>query len=65
MHKTIDATYDDGILKPKTRLPLGNHAHVRLLVIRPTDPVRRTAGLFRVSKSIAKVLIYDDSLLDG
>ena len=64
MSKTIEATYESGILKPKTRLPLRNHAHVQLLVIRSTNPVRRTAGLFRVPKSVAKILIYDDSLLD-
>jgi len=35
------------------------------LIVRPNDPVSRTRGVLRVPKRLAKILIYDDSLLDA
>ena len=63
--RTINATYEGGILRPKRRLPLREHVSVRLVIIPPNNPVRRTRGMFRVPKHLAKVLIYDDTLLDA
>ena len=57
------ATYENGVLRPLRRLPLQEHSRVTLIV-RPTDPVSRTRGMFRVPKRLAKVLIYDDTLLE-
>ena len=63
MTKTIDAIYEHGVLRPRRKLPLREHAKVTL-ILRPEDPVSRTRGLFRLPKRLAQVLIYDDSLLD-
>lgn len=63
MPTTIEATYEHGVLRPRRKLPLRERTHV-LLVIKPNDPVSRTRGMFRVPMRLAKVLIYDDSLLD-
>ena len=63
MTKTIAAIYEHGILRPNRKLPLREHAHVTL-IIQPRDPVSRTRGMFRVPKRLAKILIYDDTLLD-
>ena len=60
---TIEAVYEQGVLRPKRKLPLREHTKVTLIV-QPVDPVSRTRGLFRVPKRLAKILIYDDSLLD-
>lgn len=63
MTKTIDAIYEHGLLRPQRKLPLREHAKVTLII--PDNPVSRTRGLLRVPKRIAKILIYDDSLLDA
>jgi len=60
----IDAVYERGILRPRRKLPLPDHAQVTL-IIQPRDPVSRTRGRFPVAKRVAKILIYDDTLLDG
>ena len=62
MTTTVQATYEHGVLRPRRKLPLREHAQVTL-IIRPKDPVSRTRAIFRVPKRLAKVLIYDDSLL--
>lgn len=62
----IQAIYEDGVfrpLRPRRKL-LREHARVTL-ILDPGDPVSRTRGMFRVPKRLAKVLIYDDSLLDS
>ena len=64
MTTTIKATYEHGVLRPRRKLPLREHAQVTL-IIRADDPVSRTRRLFPVSKRLAKVLIYDDTLLDA
>jgi len=65
MTQTIPIVYEGGVLRPKPRRKLPWPEHTRLtMVIRPTDPVSRTRGRFRVSKRQAQILIYDDSLLE-
>ena len=64
MMTTVKATYERGVLRPRQKLPLHEHAVVTL-IIRPEDPVSRTRGLFRIPKRLARVLIYDDTLLDA
>lgn len=61
---TIQAIYKDGVLRPRRKLPLREAAHVTLIV-RPSDPVSRTRQRFGVPKRLARVLIYDDTLLDA
>ena len=63
MTRTIEATYEHGILRPRHKLPFREHAKLTLIV-QPTDPVSRTRGAFRVPQRVARILIYDDSLLD-
>ena len=59
-----DAIYEHGVLRPRRKLPLREHTHVTL-ILQPQDPVSRTRGMFRLPKRLAKVLIYDDALLDA
>ena len=65
MTRTINAIYENGVLKPRRKLPLREHTHVQLTIIPADNPIRRTRGMFRVSRRLAKVLIYDDTLLDA
>lgn len=71
--KEIRAVYEKGVLRPTRKLPLREHAIVRL-VIRPTraarsargaNPVQATKGIFHLPKRVADILIYDDRLLES
>ncbi len=45
MTHTVDATYEDGVLKPALPLPLGEHEKVRITIHTGTSRARETAGL--------------------
>ena len=42
---TVEAVYEDGVLKPSQPLPLQEHEKVQVTVTRPVSRVRQTAGL--------------------
>jgi predicted DNA-binding antitoxin AbrB/MazE fold protein len=42
---TIEATYENGVLKPSQPLPLQEHEKVQVTVTRAVSRVRQTAGL--------------------
>ena len=42
---TIEAVYENGVLKPAQPLPLKEHEKVRIIVKQATSRVRQTAGL--------------------
>lgn len=43
---TIEATYENGILKPDRPLPLDEHQRVQVSIQVTTDPVLASAGMF-------------------
>jgi predicted DNA-binding antitoxin AbrB/MazE fold protein len=45
MSITVEATYEDGVLKPKQPLPLQEHEEVRVTVEPVISRARRTAGM--------------------
>ncbi len=42
---TVEATYENGVLKPSQPLPLQEHEKVQVTVTRAVSRVRQTAGL--------------------
>jgi predicted DNA-binding antitoxin AbrB/MazE fold protein len=44
---TIDATYENGVLKPAEPLPFQEHTKVRVTVAVPSNWVQETAGLLK------------------
>jgi predicted DNA-binding antitoxin AbrB/MazE fold protein len=68
---TIDATYEDGVLKPAEPLPLGEHARVRVTVeprgepstaeavSPPTQPARRSISerLAELAESVPEEVV--------
>ena len=60
MTTRIDAIYENGVLKFRRKLPLREHAHVTVTLIRPDNPVRRTRGIIRVSPRTARAIISGD-----
>jgi predicted DNA-binding antitoxin AbrB/MazE fold protein len=45
MSITVDATYEDGVLKPKEPLSLAEHAQVRITILPPVSRVQESYGL--------------------
>jgi predicted DNA-binding antitoxin AbrB/MazE fold protein len=45
MEMTIEATYENGVLKPASPLPLAEHERVRVTLERQVGGARRTAGM--------------------
>ena len=45
MGMVVEATYEDGVLKPAQPLPLGEHEKVQIAVHTAVSRVRATAGL--------------------
>ena len=45
MTLSVEATYENGVLKPSQPLPLQEHEKVQLTVTRAVSRVRQTAGL--------------------
>jgi predicted DNA-binding antitoxin AbrB/MazE fold protein len=43
----IDATYENGVLKPAEALPLGEHEKVRVTIEPETSWAERTAGMLQ------------------
>jgi predicted DNA-binding antitoxin AbrB/MazE fold protein len=46
---TVEAIYEQGVLKPVQALPLREHQHVRITVEEPVDWVSRTRGIIPCS----------------
>ena len=46
MPLSVDATYENGVLKPAVPLPLQELAKVRLTIVPAEDWVQATAGMF-------------------
>jgi predicted DNA-binding antitoxin AbrB/MazE fold protein len=49
MNITIEATYENGVLKPAQPLPLKEHDKVRVTVHTHTNWVQQTAGIIHCS----------------
>ena len=60
LKRVITAIYDDGILKPRERLPLPNHTKVRILFDWPTSTGKRTQGLLRVDPRTVRIVVESD-----
>jgi predicted DNA-binding antitoxin AbrB/MazE fold protein len=65
MSITVEATYEDGVLKPKMPLPLEQHETVRITIETPVSRVRQTAGLmgWTGSAELASRFALDTELL--
>lgn len=45
MELSIEATYENGVLKPASPLPLAEHEKVRVVIRSGTSRARQTAGM--------------------
>ena len=44
---TVDAVYENGVLKPAQPLPLAEHEQVRITIVAQTSWAKQTAGLLQ------------------
>lgn len=58
--RSISARYEDGSLKLQSKLPLPNHAKVRVIFDWPTSTARRTRGLLRVPRRLVRLVVDSD-----
>ena len=56
MTQSVLATYENGSLRLMRKLPLRNHAKVRVIFEWPTSTAKRTQGLLRVSPRIVRLV---------
>ena len=64
MSLTVEATYENGVLKPVTPLPLQEHAKVRLTIQPATTWVQETYGIlgWKGSAELAEQFATDPDL---
>jgi predicted DNA-binding antitoxin AbrB/MazE fold protein len=55
---TIEATYENGLLRPVSPLPLKEHEKVRLTIEPAEDWVQATAGMFGFHGSAAEAEFF-------
>lgn len=62
MTMTIEATYENGVLKPSVPLSLPEHEKIQVTIHSPTSRAEQTAGLLRWSgdPQILRRLAEDD-----
>lgn len=54
--ETIIATYENGVLRPRRRLPFRSHELLTLRIVRKPDPIEGTQGIIMVSPRFAREL---------
>ena len=64
MNITIEATYEDGALKPSRPLPFKEHERVRVTIHEAGNPVQESAGLIPCSDAELIEHIARDPLED-
>ena len=65
MSITVEAIYEQGVLKLKEPLPFGEHERVQVTVRRPSNWVQETAGIlgFKGTAEEAEYFALDPELL--
>lgn len=63
MTKTIEAIYEDGVLKPLQKIDLKEHEKVMLILKPERSAVDKTKGMFKADPELIKFIAEDDSIL--
>ena len=65
--RSVIATYENGALRLRGKLPLRNHTKVRVIFDWPTSAAKRTQGLLRVPRRVVRLVVESDefSVLDS
>ena len=60
--RSFIATYENGALRFRDKLPLRNHAKVRVIFDWPTSTAKRTRGLLRPTRRVVRLVVESDEL---
>ena len=63
MSKTVEAIFENGVLKPLGKIDLKEHQKVEIIVRPKESAVDRTKGMFKADPEIVRFIAEDDSIL--
>jgi predicted DNA-binding antitoxin AbrB/MazE fold protein len=63
MTKTVEAIYEDGVLKPLQKIDLKEHEKVMVILKPEKSAVDKTKGMFKADSELIKFIAEDDSIL--
>jgi len=63
MPKTVEAVFENGVLKPLEKMDLKEHQRVDIIVRPKKSAVNKTKGMFRARPDLIKFIAEDDSIL--
>lgn len=63
MSKTVEAIFENGVLKPLEKIDLKEHQKVEIIVRPKESAVDRTKGMFKADPEIVRFIAEDDSIL--
>lgn len=65
MHKTIDAIFEKGVLRPLERLPLAESQKIRITIDTTETIVMSTKALIKASPELVQDVAENDEYLYG
>lgn len=65
MHKTIDAIFEKGVLRPLERLPLAESQKIRITIDTAETIVMSTKALIKASPELVQNVAENDEYLYG
>jgi predicted DNA-binding antitoxin AbrB/MazE fold protein len=63
MHKTIDAVYEEGVIKPLQKLPLSESQKIRVTIDTTESVVASTKGMIKANAEVVRQVAESDEYL--
>jgi len=63
MHKTIDAVYEEGVIKPLQKLPLSESQKIRITIDTTESVVASTKGMIKANAEVVRQVAESDEYL--
>ncbi len=60
MHKTIDAVYEEGVIKPLQKLPLSESQKIRVTIDTTESVVASTKGMIKANAEVVRQVAESD-----
>ncbi len=63
MHKTIDAVYEEGVIKPLQKLPLSESQKIRVTIDTTESVVASSKGMIKANAEVVRQVAESDEYL--
>lgn len=63
MHKTIDAVYEEGVIKPLQKLPLSESQKIRVTIDTTESVVASSKGMIKANAEVVRRVAESDEYL--